>query len=634
MTIQGIFITASDPAKTLRLFKESAKPSISKEEYDKSLAYLKSDPMFDLAIMAGVNLPMVRNIDKLKEEIPGGNFINTVVKYTIGRPFGIAAAKAKKKDAKYAKAIEDKIVENNPWEVSNRNYEFMLTFTRFELFKILMTSQIQRQGLSKINPNKDTVKLVGDAVNTITLGAPIPFMGRNKFASQILSMIYYSASKYYSSIKIFSWMPIKLLRNWQLFKDVYGIDFETRKVGIIPKAVTRLSLLTLLPAIAANAIWDSMDDEEKDKEGAPPPFYNPNVFTPYHSDFMKLMPNAKTRFDLFAGNIGPVVLTTRIASGKYATSSSKKVRNLGTGNEMTKEEVFFQFNQNKFGPTFGPIYRYLFKTEQDRAEVVERKFSDTPFFLAPMWATGIKDAFHKSDDVITNTVLGMLSPLGANYNIYGGAEFANLDGTNNKEVTELYERNELSTFTPIQGSQQIFIDGELKPLVGSVYKDKWKPFYDKFMTEAVLSFKEKINKANWEKKEGIVNQLKGVALKYAEIETSGVYVDENYSKFKVDDVQYKLLKSQYALKAEYIKEYMDNVPEVDRIDARTEVVNNLTEKEKVKRSKEYINLLMKLSLYNKANAYANEKLASDLKNRKIEAVTAEDYSSDLEEQEE
>lgn len=635
MSIQGALVTASNPSRALKTLKESAKPSLSKEEYDKWLADLQSNPFYDLAILGGLNLPIKGHIDLIREELPGGNFVNTLIKYAVAKPASVFISKAKKKDAKYAEEIERKIVENNPWEMANRNYDFVLADIRFRLFQELLTSQIQRKGLSNDKPNKDIVKLVADVVNTGTLGAPIPFVGRNKYANQLLSMIFFSSSKFYSSIKLLTWMPIKLLaNNRQLFTETYGVDFNNKKIGFIHKGVARLAMLTLLPTIAANITWDSMDDEEKEKEGTPPPFYNPNILTPYHSDFMKLMPNAKTRVDLFAGIMGNVVVTSRIITGKYATASSNKVRNLGTGNEMTKEEVLSQFVQNKFGPTFGPLYRYLLKTDRDRAEVIDRKFSNTPFFLAPMWVTGAKEAFDSSDDITTNTILSTLGFFGLNYNVYGGAEFANLDGTNNKEVTELYERNELSTFTPIQGSQQIFIDGEVRPVVGSVYKDKWKPFYDKFMTEAVLSFKEKINKANWEKKEGIVNQLKGVALKYAEIETSGVYVDENYSKFKVDDVQYKLLKSQYALKAEYIKEYMDNVPEVDRIDARTEVVNNLTEKEKVKRSKEYINLLMKLSLYNKANAYANEKLASDLKNRKIEAVTAEDYSSDLEEQEE
>lgn len=635
--VQGMLVTAYNPIDAARILKESMNPSVSKSAYDRYIASMKANPWYDIAIKGGLALQQKNIRVRVSEEQYGGHdAANTIIHHAIARPIARIIGNKKGMDKSAKEELATTITEHNPWEMANRNYDIILTSMRLKYFEELMRSQIEKRGLSEKNPPKEVVEQVADVVNTMTMASGIPFITGNKLASQLVSMGLYSAPKWYSGIKLATWMPFKLLAtNRQLFNDIYGFDVKTGRLGIVTKGLSRLAMLTIIPAVFANMYWDSLDDEEKEEAGAPPMFYNPNVTTPYHSDFMKLMPNANTRIDLFNGMAGNITAASRIISGKYATSGSQKVRRLGESSSLTRETVLLQYSQNKMSPTLSPIYNYFMKTERDRRQAIERSFGKGPLGWAlPMWYTGWAEANDASDAVVTNTILGTLGTFGLNYNVYGGAEFANGNGTDNKAVRNMYQNNHLSVYTPMEGTKTAYLNGEVRPIVGKAYKEAWKPSYDSFMTEASISMKDKITgKSHWEHKEGLVNSLKGQAEKYAEIKTAGVYTKDRFDRFSKNGTEYRLTESQYALKAGYIKEFMEGSGASKELrGVRAKVRAKLrAEGAQSTATPEYTQMLIDLQLYNKANSYANERLYQDMRRRKINLVTSADFTSDMNE---
>lgn len=607
--VQGAIFSAARPRQAAKVFKESLVKSYTEEQYEQYFAELQADPYYDVARRAGLNLQLPSFYQSVQEEQYKGSLPAYAIDRLILEPGGWLVAKASGKDVKSTKEVaKDKL---NVFRSADRNYSLVLSKIRMDLFKEFLANQINKRGLD-VKVDEAEVTRLAEVVNTITMASKVPGL-QGKTANDIMSAIMFSARKFVATWKVLGgWVPLLVgqNRNMQLFKDAYG--------GIIARGLGTMFLTAAIPTGIAALMYDDDDDE-------PPYFYNPYFLNPKHSDFLKIKAG-NTRISLFQGIDGNIVFATRELTGDYMTSSSQAVRQLnGEGFNKSRGQLAWEYISNKFAPSTAIALGFL-GNDRDKQESYGR-FQES---FAPMWATGIKEQYENTGNVPETAVLATLGVLGLSYNNYGGAEFAKSRGTDNKKIIDLYDKSGLGAYDPGEGQRKYFDGKELTKATGKFYKEKYLPEYQKFMTEASLSNQDKLaQKVNYEIKEGVVDQFKKEAYKYAEIKSSGIYSGSNFSSFSDNGVKYKVLESQYPIKAKYIKEYMEKEAGRDKREARVEVARKLR-KDGVKATDNYKTMLEDIYIYNIANKKANERLIKDSKAGRIKLIKQSEYFSEME----
>lgn len=606
--VQGAIYTFARPKDAYKMFAGSMKGTFSEQEYQDYFTEMQSDPFYEMARNAGLNLQLPNFYQSVQEEQYKGQLPELMWNKIINDPAAFMASKfTRKPNSEIRDALYDKA---NPFTLGDRNYSLVLSKMRFDMFKEFMANQINKRGVNT-EIDTDTIKQVAEIVNTITMASKVPGL-EGKLGNDIVSAIMFSARKFIATWKILgAWAPLLMgsSRNTQLFYDSYG--------GVIGKGLGTMFAIAAIPTAIAS--WMKFDDEDDEE----PYFYNPYFLDPRHSDFMKLR-MGNTRVSLFQGIDGNVIWATRFVTGEYMTSSSRQVKPLnGEQFNKTRLSLTWDYISNKFAPTTGSAVRLL-GGDRDRIEGMER-FRES---LAPMWATGIWEQYQDTGNVAETSALGVLGMFGLAYNNYGGAEFASKRGTDNKKAVEIFERSGLSAYDPGRNQRTYFDGKKMSSVSGSLYSDSYLPAYQKYMTEAVLSNEARFSKnVHWEHKEGLIKSMKRDAYKYAEIESSGVYARAGFDKFSIDGVQYKLLESQYSDKAKHIKNYMDKLYKRDIREAKTSVRTKMRS-EGIKATPAYVEMQEKLYLYNKASAYANQMMYNDMRRGKMKLFKSTEVTVD------
>lgn len=619
--VQGAIFSAARPRQAYKVLAGSLPGTFSEEQYEAYFSDLQADPLYDVARKAGLNMQLPNFYQSVQEEQYKGQLPELLFNHLILDPISYVGAKATGRDvATTREVVRDKA---NVFTLGDRNYSLVLSQIRMDLFREFITNQQNKLGLN-LELDDAAVKRVASVVNDITMASKVPGL-QGKTANDIISAIMFSARKFVATWKILGgWIPLLAgpNKNYQLFKDAYG--------SVIGRGLGTMFLTAAIPTAISSILKSNQEDDDEED----PYFYNPHFFDPRHSDFLKLKAE-NTRISLFQGIDGNVVFATRFISGEYMTSSSQQVRPLnGEGFNKDRLELSWDYISNKFAPTASIAVSTL-QGDRERQEAYGR-FQES---LAPMWATGIREQYENTGNTLETGTLATLGFFGLSYNNYGGAEFAKGRGTDNKKARDIFQKSGLSAYDPAEGQRTYWNGEEIVKVTDKVagektYTDKYLPAYQQFMTEAVISKENKLARdVNWEIKEGVIKELKREAYKYAEIKTSGIQAKGNFATFSDDGTKYHLLESQYNIKADYIKEYMDRQANRDRKEARQEVAQKLRE-DKIKPTDGYRQMLIELNLYNRANKYANERLIRDMKRRKIKLVKQAEYNSDMETQEE
>lgn len=634
LMVQGMLYATAKPKTALKEFGKSWGKSITLKDYADFVATLESDPWFESAKKGGLALQSQSIRTKVLEEQYGGDLFATLIDASVGKATEVAANSV----GKDGKKAREKVNEYNPWAIAQREYDVFLSTIRLDLFKELMTSQITKAGVNPTTPPTKVLQEVADAVNMITAAAKPPFSD-SKLGGQIISKIFYSAPKFWSTIKMFNPYSIgkMAVNNPQLFRDVYGVNLRGGfSAGYLPKALGRLTALTVIPTIISNSVWDSLTDEEKEKED-PPILYNPDVLNPTSADFLKLRtgPGGNRRISLFNGLDGHVVFLTRShVQAKRQLFPTSDAKTQGWERKQVSH-LAEDYVVNKFSPSASYLYNRFLRTDWHASQAMERTRVpnvNVPglSFLAPMWVTGMFEDYDYSGDLTSTIGLGLLGALGLNYNTYGGAQFASNDGTNNQEVTRLFNRSGIEAPTPMFGRKIERPNGIESRMGWEEYNNSWKPAYEEYMTQASLAKKSELGVGRpLESKQKIVDRLKREAYKYADIKTQGIYVGPTYDKFSSDGVKYQLLKSQYPIKEKYIKEYFKRQARLDRRSAERDIIVGLRRDRKPV-DREYVKMLAEIELQRRAGQYADSMLLRDAKRRKINLVKESDFHSGLE----
>lgn len=615
--VQGAIITAARPGYMAKTFIDTLGKTFSEAEYDAYFETLQSDPFFEMARKANLNLQLPSFYQSVQEEQYKGQFPELIWNSFVSNPVGWAAGKITGKDTKMMREVlADKA---NPFTLGDRNYSLVLSQIRMDLFREFITNQINKQGLNTELDTK-TIEQVAEMVNTLTMASKVPvFTG--KLGNDILSATLFSARKLIATWKVLgAWAPLLVgsNRNPQLLYDAYG--------KILLKGLGTMFAVSALPIATAGLLRSVGDDDEEEED-----FYfdNKNFFNPIHSDFMKIR-LGDTRISLFQGIDGNIIFLSRFASNHYMTSSSQGVKRLdGQQGRNTRGRLILDYMRNKLAPTPSLAVNAL-GDDRDKQEGVQR-FRDS---FMPMWASGIREQYDSTGDLPETMFLGAAGFFGLSFNNYGGAEFAKPNGTDNAKVLELYSKSGLGAYDPTPNTRTAFDGKRVSKVGGSEFKDKYLPAYQEYMTQVSLSLRHKISTdKHWEHKEGVVDNWKREAYKYAEIKTTGVYVKDRFDRFSKNGTEYRLTESQYALKAGYIKEFMEGSGARKELrGVRANVRAKLrAEGAQSTATPEYTQMLIDLQLYNKANSYANERLYQDMRRRKINLVTSADFTSDMNE---
>lgn len=628
--VQGAIFAAARPADAAKLLWGSRKQTFSQKEYEDYFAHMQTDPYFEMARKAGLNLQLPGFYQSVQEEQFKGDVGSIIENYAF-KPVARGIAKVTGGTRQGAERFVEKY---SPLSAADRNYAVVLSSIRLDLFKEFMNNQMTKVGLNaEIDAEK--VKQLAETVNTITMAATVPFTKGNKAANAITSALFFSLRKMIATWKILGmWAPMAYnsIRgdamnkafNRQLLRDTYG--------GIILNGLGRMLALGSIPFIAGAVYGFGGDDDDPEKDSALEAgaryMYNPNFYNAKHSDFLKIR-LGDTRISLFQGIDGNIVFATRMASYEYQTSSSNAIKQLdGVGRNKDRRTLGIEYIANKLAPTAALIWQYG-GPETDQNEIGER-FTGSIF---PMWMSSAWEQYEATDKPYEAISLGALGVIGLSYNNYGGAEFATKQGTNNAEVRKIFKDSGLSAFDPKSGARQYF-DGEkvvkaTDPILGGkgFLSKEYTPAYQDFMTEAVLSNKDKLSlKVDWSIKEGFVDNLKREAYKYAQIKTTGVAMGANFKNFSVDGEEYTLLPSQYKLKAKYIKLLMEDYATPKYLAELAKEIRDSDPKMTPKRAQ----MLALIAAYNEANSEAKFNLMDDYEAGKIKLIKKTDYTKDME----
>lgn len=609
--IQGGLITASMPGRSAKALKGSIKNSLNESDYLDYFNELQRDPFFDIARKASLNMQLPNFYQSIVEEqIGAGNPATYVYDAIVDKVI---------KNKELAQKFKDRF----PFTAAERQYAIFLSDIRFNLFKEIAMDMVNYKGLDlNSKSGQELLSKVAEGVNDVTMASNIGFL---KGASQIqtfLNHAFFSVRKLAANFKLLYKIPYyssaatvnmfaRMTGNKDLERktDVDAMLFDRIYGATAGRGLAVMAGTVLVPTLIANAVYDEDEDEE------PPMFYNPYILNPIHSDFMKLK-MGETRFSPFLGIEGAIVFLARQAFGGYMTTTSSSVRMFGEKSGMRTNDTRFEsglkFFANKLAPTPSLVFGWAGSEFQQR-ESNDRLAKS----FGPMWLTGAMEEYDKNQNIAFAIGTTALSIFGANFNTYGGAEFASKEGTNNKDALGIMRRAGLTDYTPEFRNKKygVFEDGSfVNELSEDVMKKTYAPAYNKYMTKAVIANGSDLNNksTNSETKEGVFGRIKRDGYAYAELKSTGVIVDKDFVTFTHYDengvgAKYRLTKSQYKEKVDLINKFkssQDYQPQLIRED----VIESLGQK-KGERDGEYIKMKVDLKTYSEANKWANEQLS-------------------------
>lgn len=607
--IQGGLITFADPKRSVKALKSSVMKAGSTAMYDDYFTSLQRDPMFEVARKAKLNLQLPNFYQQIVEEQLGSSNMLTV--------FYEGAVDKVIKNEKVAQRMKDWF----PPTAAERQYALFLSDVRFGLFKQVATDAINYQGVDPSTPEgKAKLSEIAEAVNDITMASNIKSLQGATTVQKALNLLLFSTRKLAANFKILYKLPTytgayllnKSARIAGYNKVVNDLEFKSmifqRLYGRYAGAGLALMASTvLIPTLIANATYDEDEDDE------PPLLYNPHVLNPIHSDFMK-MKIGESRFSPFLGIEGAIGLIARLATQSYMTSTSEKVKEFGKRDGMkvnnTGLQVLTQFMQNKLAPTPSILTAKFLGSEFQQRESNDRIVKS----FAPMWFSGGFEEYEKTGNMgwaLGTTALGIF---GANFNTYGGAQFASAQGTKNDDAYNLMKKIGISDYTPDFRNKPMLDEGNLvEELSKKKMKDVYAPAYNEYMTFGVLAKKGILLDATKTQgaKEAQVDNIKKEAYRYAELKTTGYIVDANFKSFTHEGVKYSLTKEQYKEKMKLIDKFMKDPSlsgDTEKRYVKEDVIDRL-DKDGISRDKNYIRMRSDIEMYNRANRWANDELS-------------------------
>lgn len=626
--IQGGLITFADPKRSVKALVNSVKKAGNSDAYNDYFHELQRDPMFEVARKAKLNMQLPNFYQNIVEEqLGGGNVVTWLYE---------SGVDAVIKDPVLAKKFKDRF----PLTAAERQYALFLSDVRFNLFKTAATDAMNYMGADPATKEgQEKLSEIAEAVNDITMASNIKFLEGATKVQKAVNLLMFSARKLAANFKILYKLPMyssyylanKVARatgknalanrtefEALIFQRLYG-RYAAAGLGVMASAV-------LIPTVIANATYD--DDEE------PPLLYNPHVLNPIHSDFMKLK-IGDTRWSPFLGIEGAVGLIARLSTQTYMTSTSNSVKKMGERSGMstnkTGGDILSQFFKNKLAPT-PAIIAGIYGSEFEQRETSDRLAQS----FYPMWISGFFDEYETSDNLSRSLGTTALSLFGANFNTYGGAQFASFEGTKNDEAYNIMRKAGISDYTPDFKNKLVMEDGSLvEELSKSKMKEEYAPKYNEYMTAGVIAKKNIIlnSSTTMAAKESQINNLKSEAYRYAELKSTGAIIDANFRSFTHDGVKYALTKNQYSGKLKLINRYMSEFVTPDyKTNVKDIVIQNLDEAG-IARNPEYIKKRVDLQIWNDANSWANDELSYNFSNDKYIPTTEysideDDYTND------
>lgn len=622
--IQGGLVTFADPQRSIKALKTSVSKAGNSDAYHDYFHELQRDPFFEVARKAKLNMQLPNFYQNIVEEqLGGGNVLTWLWESGVDTVI---------KDKDLAKKFKDRF----PFTAAERQYAMFLSDIRFNLFKTAATDAMNYLGVNA-DTKEGQAKLseIAEAVNDITMASNIKSLEGATKVQKAVNLLFFSARKIAANFKILYKLPMYTsyyLANRgsrafgrndianrtefeaMIFQRLYG-RYAGAGLGLMAASV-------LIPTLIANAAYD--EDEEEI-----PLLYNPYILNPIHSDFMKLK-IGDTRWSPFLGIEGAVGLIARLSTQSYMTSTSDQVREMGKrqGIQTNKTgfDIFSQFMRNKLAPT-PAIISGIYGTEFEQRETSDR--ISKSFY--PMWISGAMEEYETSNNLTRTLGTTALGLFGANFNTYGGAQFASAEGTNNKQAYNIMRKAGIADYTPDFRNKPMIEEGSLvDELSKAKMKKEYGPKYNEYMTAGVLAKKAIIQDpvTTLAAKESQVDNLKKEAYRYAELKTTGVIVDANFRQFTHEGVKYSLTKKQYKEKIKLVEQYMKEfVDSGYRADVRDLVIEKL-DKDGIGRNPEYIKMRTDIQIWNEANSWANEELSYNFTPGKYIPTTQYDERSD------
>lgn len=624
--IQGGLLTYSNPKMTFGALRKSLPISISTEAYDAYFAQLQAHPYFELARKYKINLQLPNFYLSIQEEQSGGS--SNIVTYAYEKFIDKVI-----KDPKTNQKWKDRF----PMTVAEKQYAVFLSEVRMRVFEKAVNSAINYYGLdisAVEDSDKKMLTEMAKAVNDMTMASNVTSVQNAPALTKGLNALFYSFRKLAANFKILAKLPmytgyfaankvsnipsirgkstaskVRAASDFKsfMFRELYG-----RYAGL---AMFNAAAVTLLPAMLS---WMSYDEEEDE---TPPKFYNPNVLNPIHSDFMKIK-YKDTRVSLFLGMDGVVVWASRIALGKYMTTSDPIEREFGgyVAGFRNKDgwDITRDFFRNKLAPAPNIALSRIMGGSKANEESLDR-LAETAY---PMWIGGGIEQYKKTQDLTETFTLTALGMFGLAYNTYGGPEFAGANGTQNKSADAIFRRLGVSDYSPERKSKEIgFYDNGkiISKLQDTGIKDEYKARYNEFMTEYTLTRKNELLSADFNAKqvESKVNSMKSRAYKYAEIMSTGVFIDNSFPKITVNGEAVIIPESAYNTKIDLIREFMES-PRADVIKLREKRnIKKEAVKKKYNPTDKFLEMEAEIFLFNEANKDANEKMLRLIKRKKI-----------------
>lgn len=607
--VQGGLFAYSNPRKALEIFRAGKDVVLSNKDVDNYFDSLQADPIFEVARKAKLRLQLPSFYNQLQEEQFHGNIMKLIIDDLIGGTAGKIVGKLGGDGAK----VKEKVSDLNPFNIGDRHYAYTLSATRMHMFKKFAADAELKNG-SDLTP--DQFKRIANLVNDLTFASGFGKLEGKNF-NKWAGIIFYSLPKAVATFKLMSnIVPHQFFHNAKMVNGKIQFDPVSVAIGRELYSNYLLPALTLPMAVIGGYVLAGAlagDDEDKDE------FINPNMFNPIHTDFMKLK-FGNTRVSSTFGMETVPTLLSRVATGTYMTSSSNEIKETGEGRNFTKGDIIGRFVRNKFAPAMSLTWEHLNKTASQELEY-GKKVRES---FIPMWITSGIETYEKTDNVGLSSTLGVLGIIGANYNTYGGAEFAQkIKAPKSKKIIE---ESGLSVYNPTPGSVKV-IDADKgvksEPIDSKELKDKFIPIYAEAMDNLVLTKQKSLAPdLGVSRKSDAINQMKGEALDYAKFKISGVMT--GFDSFVSNGVRYKLKPDQYPVKKKAIDEYMSNRG-ASLIEKQKQSIKKDLIKEGFTPTDGYIQMVAEREVYKKANITANKIIKKMIREGTLSVIESKDF---------
>lgn len=511
--VQGaIAVMSQNPAKTAQAIAESWRFLVSEKYESEFFAKLKAQPDYQLIKDSGLALNYPNSKLGSRDYQLQGSEINKIWKYLVATPFRAFGDKA-----------YQAVLKANPYRATERSFTGAIDTLRLQMFREF--ADVLRNNGITYESSPEQYKIAANAVNNMT------FRGRLRNLEGIakeLSVIFFA--------------PRKIAATLSLTNPYYWGNMMGQSPTVAKRAMFKMASFIALAATITLAVKAFREDDDEDE--------NPDVFNPLSPDFMKLR-IGNTRLDFFGGMNQNVILFARMLSGKYKTSTSRQVKELGSNSFVpTRWELGNQFFANKFAPTMALGYRWM---NQSAGRKLDWDDEAVKGFM-PIWTQNVKELYKEHPATMASFLTGMAF-FGQNMSTYGGAEF--LKRGKDDKLIELVQKKGASFSTKTRSSLEV-IDKktlEKRGLTSDEYKE-YKEDYGQYIRSELKQRYKELEKMPVEKFEKTMASIKSAAANHAEEKISGV--SESLLTVEKDNVTYELTPKQVGARESMNRLYLRN----------------------------------------------------------------------------